>query len=192
MTIDLTKTAKPEIAFMCSECLEVQSDSNGPIYECGNCGETFSKEDEGTHRCPNCGKFASKLCEDSVDCGCNAEAEEITAYRCENCDNLIPADDAETHECIEPDEHTAEQRYVVGEILRSSGVWHTESDGSPCAAVVEVLSVGERSLAVRCTRHKDKLAQLYTSTVQRPNTDGKPWMAERYYAAITRMEGREA
>lgn len=97
--VDLTAIAEAISAYRCTECQEISEESHGPVYECGSCGTTFSKEDEGSHRCPDCNKFAGKLADDSIDCGCNAEAEELMVYACEDCDDLVPDDEAKAHEC---------------------------------------------------------------------------------------------
>lgn len=118
---DLTAIAEAVTAYRCTECQEISEDSQGPVYEC-SCGNTFSKEENGSHRCPDCNKFAGKLADDSLDCGCNAEAEELTVYACEGCDELVPEDEAKAHECgvEQPPKPVAETKppFTIGQRVR--------------------------------------------------------------------------
>ena len=101
------RRAEPQAAYRCTECHEVQDESTGPIYECSECGDAFTREesiDGMSHRCPDCGRFGAKQASDSIDCGCNAEAEEVLAYQCEACDTLVLEDEAEEHQCGEEQE----------------------------------------------------------------------------------------
>lgn len=181
--IDLTAVAEAVSAYRCTECQEIQEESHGPVYECGNCGTTFSKEDEGSHRCPDCNKFAGKLADDSIDCGCNAKAEEVIVYACEECDEFVPEDDAKTHECraapsAQPTAPVeAKQPFALGQRVRikpamTSIVIHTslgalldppQRDDVPCYGPAKVMgyyttkpqypNLPQDLVALRCEAH---------------------------------------
>lgn len=155
------------VAFRCTECAEIQKDDYGPVYECGNCDNRFAREDTGSHKC-ECGKFASKLADHSIECGCNAEAEEVMAYQCEACQELVHEDDAKEHQCNDASAgQSMSSPYLVGEVVKSHGVLHSKPDKSACLANVEVVAVGEHKLAVRCIDHPDKMTEISKYSVTR-------------------------